>query len=125
MDKCANIYRLGVKELRILFRDPVLIALIVWTFSGGIYSIATSTSMELHNAPIAAVDEDQSQLSGRIIGAFYGPYFKKPELISGMRLIPAWMGENLPLSSISPPILSEICWRAAIRLFRSTSMQPW
>ncbi len=82
MDKCANIYRLGVKELRILLRDPVLIILIVWTFSGGIYSIATTTSMELHNAPIAVTDEDQSQLSGRIVNAFYGPYFKTPELIS-------------------------------------------
>ena len=43
MDKCANIYRLGVKELRILLRDPVLILLIIWAFSGGIYSVATTT----------------------------------------------------------------------------------
>ena len=103
MDKCANIYRLGVKELRILFRDPVLIALIVWTFSGGIYSIATSTSMELHNAPIAAVDEDQSQLSGRIIGAFYGPYFKKPKLISRDAVDPGMDGGKYTFVLDIPP----------------------
>ena len=93
MDKCAtfpeskgpkwlNIYHLGVKELRILFHDPVLLIIIIWTFSGGVYSVATTASMELHNAPIAVIDEDQSQLSMRIINAFYGPYFQKPEPIA-------------------------------------------
>jgi len=82
MKRLANIYRLGVKELRSLYRDPVLLFFIIWVFSGGIYTVATATSQELHNAPIAVVDEDRSQLSTRIIHAFYGPYFKKPELIS-------------------------------------------
>lgn len=80
--KWLNIYHLGVKELRILFRDPVLLIIIIWTFSGGVYSVATTASMELHNAPIAVIDEDQSQLSMRIINAFYGPYFQKPEPIA-------------------------------------------
>ena len=39
-------------------------------------------SEELHNAPIAFVDENHSQLSRRIINAFYGPHFKTPEIIS-------------------------------------------
>jgi len=82
MKRLANIYRLGVKELRSLYRDPVLLFFIIWVFSGGIYTVATATSQELHNAPIAVVDEDRSQLSTRIIHAFYGPYFKTPELIS-------------------------------------------
>lgn len=82
MDKLINIFNLGVKELRILARDPVLILLIVWAFSGGIYSIATSTSRELNNAAIAVVDEDRTQLSKSIIGAFYGPYFNTPVLIA-------------------------------------------
>lgn len=92
MDKCdtftelkkkkwLNIYHLGVKELRILFHDPVLLIIIIWSFSGGVYSVATTASMELHNAPIAVIDADQSQLSTRIINAFYGPYFQNPEPI--------------------------------------------
>lgn len=81
MRHLTNIYRLGIKELRSLWHDKIMILLIVWAFSGGIYSVATGTSQELHNAPIAIVDEDRSPLSDRIASAFYGPYFKAPELI--------------------------------------------
>ena len=81
MKRLANIYYLGIKELRSLGRDPVLVLLIVWAFSFGVYSVATGESRELRNAPIAIVDEDRSALSKRIINAFYGPYFKTPEEI--------------------------------------------
>ena len=60
----------------------MLLFFVIWVFSGGIYSVATGTSLELHNAPIAIVDEDRSPLSERIINAFYGPYFKTPERIT-------------------------------------------
>ena len=36
----------------------------------------------LHKAPIAIVDEDRSQLSMRIIDAFYPPHFMPPVLIT-------------------------------------------
>ncbi|MGE4554259.1 MAG: ABC transporter permease, partial [Desulfovibrionaceae bacterium] len=77
-----NIYRLGVKELYSLWRDKIMLVLIVWVFTGGIYSVSKATSQELHNAPIAVVDEDRSQLSARIAQAFYQPYFKPPVLVS-------------------------------------------
>ena len=82
MRRLANIYRLGIKELRSLMHDRILSILILWAFTGGIYSATTATSQELHNAPIAVVDENQSKLSGRIVSAFYGPYFKPPVMIS-------------------------------------------
>ncbi|MBS0171039.1 MAG: ABC transporter permease [Nitrospira sp.] len=82
MEHLANIFQLGIKELRSLGHDKILLFLIVWSFSGGIYAGATAASRELHNAPIAVVDEDRSPLSARIISAFYGPYFKPPRLIS-------------------------------------------
>ena len=77
----ANIYRLGIKELRSLFSDPVLMAVIVWAFSIGIYIAATATSQELHNASIAIVDMDRSPASQRIGQAFYPPYFLTPRQI--------------------------------------------
>lgn len=89
MRQLGNIYRLGIKELRSLWYDKVLLILIIWVFSGGIYSVATGTSLELHNAPIAIVDEDRSALSKRIINAFYAPYFKTPELINVEAIDPA------------------------------------
>ena len=89
MRQLGNIYRLGIKELRSLWYDKVLLILIIWVFSGGIYSVATGTSLELHNAPIAIVDEDRSALSQRIVNAFYAPYFKTPELIDVEAIDPA------------------------------------
>ena len=76
--RTTNILHLGVKELRSLARDPVMLALIVWGFSGAIYAAATVKPDTLSKAPIGIVDEDQSPLSLRISSAFYLPYFTKP-----------------------------------------------
>ncbi len=78
----SNIYRLGLKELKSLLADKTLLVLICWAFSGAIYTAATATSQELHNAPVAVVDEDQSPLSRRIVDAFYKPYFNLPRQIT-------------------------------------------
>ncbi|WP_027015687.1 ABC transporter permease [Comamonas composti] len=77
----ANIYRLGVKELWSLWRDPVLLLLIVYVFTVSIYTAATAMPETLHNAPIAIVDEDGSPLSQRIGSAFYPPQFTHPAMI--------------------------------------------
>lgn len=78
----SNIWRLGQKELWSLWRDPVMLLLIFYSFSLNIYVAATSMPETLHKAPIAIVDEDQSPLSGRIRSAFYLPYFLPPVQIS-------------------------------------------
>jgi ABC-2 type transport system permease protein len=74
----AAIAQLGIKELRSVWHDKVLLLFMLWAFSFGIYSAALAASRELHNAPIAVVDEDRSPLSHRITAAFYGPYFLPP-----------------------------------------------
>lgn len=82
MKSLDHIVRLGVKELRSLWADKVLLIFLLVAFSVLVYSGAKGTSRELHNAPIAVVDQDRSPLSERIVGAFYGPYFKTPEMIA-------------------------------------------
>jgi ABC-2 type transport system permease protein len=82
MSRTRNIYRLGTKELWSLARDPILLGLIVYTFSFSIYISATAKPETLHNAPIAIVDEDDSPLSASIISAFYPPRFKRPRIIA-------------------------------------------
>ncbi|AGH51158.1 MULTISPECIES: ABC transporter permease [Sphingomonas] len=84
----ANIFRLGVKELRSLWRDPMMLALIAWAFSFSIYVAATAMPETLHKAPIAIVDEDQSPLSQRIVAAFYPPHFTQPFIISQNEIDP-------------------------------------
>ncbi|MDD2458451.1 MAG: ABC transporter permease [Eubacteriales bacterium] len=78
----ANIYRLGIKELWSLVRDPMMMVLIVYTFTVSIYVAATAMPESLHNAPVAIVDEDGSPLSARLISSFYPPHFKTPIMIS-------------------------------------------
>jgi len=80
--RLANILHLGIKELRSLVRDPMMLVLIVYAFSFSIYTAATAMPETLHKAPIAIVDEDRSQLSTRIVDAFYPPYFTTPVLIT-------------------------------------------
>lgn len=77
-----NIYNLGVKELRSLLGDKAMLALIVFAFTVSVYSSATVMPGSLHLAPIAVADMDKSQLSSRIINAFYRPWFLEPELIT-------------------------------------------
>jgi len=78
----SNIYRLGVKELWSLLRDPTMLGLIGYTFTVSIYVAATAMPESLHNAPIAIVDEDGSPLSERIASSFFPPRFNQPAMIS-------------------------------------------
>ena len=72
---------LGVKELRSLRSDPVLLLLILYAFSFAVYSAAEDASIDVSNASIAIVDEDRSGLSRRLRAAFKEPYFQSPDLI--------------------------------------------
>ena len=79
--RLQNIFRLGIKELRSLRHDTVLLLLVFYAFTYAIYSAATGTSSELRNASIAVVDEDRSLLSRRLTGALLKPYFREPQEI--------------------------------------------
>lgn len=82
MRRASNIYRLGVKELWSLIRDPMMLVLIAYSFTAAIYIAATAMPETLHNTPVAIVDEDRSPLSERIVSAFYPPHFRAPIMVS-------------------------------------------
>lgn len=82
----SNVLQLGIKELRGLLRDPVMLVLIVFSFTVSVYTSATSLPETLNRATIAIVDEDQSPLSGRITTSFYAPYFIKPAMIDAAEM---------------------------------------
>ena len=81
MRKAENIFWLGIKELRSFLHDFVLLGLVIYSFSLAVVMQARSNSQELHNASIAFVDEDNSELSRRIAHAFLPPYFQLPQQI--------------------------------------------
>lgn len=84
----ANVWRLGVKELWSLWRDPMMLVLIAYTFTVGVYTAGTAMPETLHMAPIAIVDEDDSALSARIRAAFYPPHFTAPARIVSAAIDP-------------------------------------
>ena len=89
MRRAANIYWLGLKELRSFLQDYVLLGLVIYAFSLAVIVQARSFSQELHNASIAVVDEDHSELSRRITAAFLPPLFQRPQLIAERDIVPS------------------------------------
>ncbi len=78
MVRASHIYRLGIKELWSLWRDPMMLILIVWGFTAMIYVAASAMPETLSKVPISIVDEDDSPLSVRISAAFFPPQFVPP-----------------------------------------------
>jgi len=77
----TNIFWLGIKELKSVLSDKVLVVFVLYAFTWTIYQQATGTSNEVNNASIAFADEDNSGLSKQLFGAFYPPRFQLPQLI--------------------------------------------
>ncbi|WP_458763821.1 ABC transporter permease [Cupriavidus basilensis] len=75
---CKNVARLCGKELRSLFSDATLMALIVFAFTLAVHSVAKGIKAEVSNASVAIVDADHSELSRRLRDAIRPPYFKTP-----------------------------------------------
>jgi ABC-2 type transport system permease protein len=88
MRALANIFWLGTKELRSLLNDFVLLGLVIYAFSLAIIAQAQSGLQEVHNASIAIVEEDHSELSRRIAHAFLPPYFQTPQPIAERDIVP-------------------------------------
>jgi ABC-2 type transport system permease protein len=77
-----NVGRLAMKELRSLFGDVPLMALIIFAFTVAIYSTAKGVKAEVANASVGIIDSDNSALSHRLRDAIRPPYFKVPRDIT-------------------------------------------
>jgi ABC-2 type transport system permease protein len=69
MESLLNILWLGLKELRSITKDFVMVFFVIYAFTASIYVTATGTSTEVNNASLAFVDEDNSALSKEVINA--------------------------------------------------------
>ena len=77
-----NIFWLGLKEIRSLLSDTVMVVFVIYAFTLAIEVQATGTSSEVNNASIAFVDEDGSTLAKELFNAFYPPRFQYPDIIA-------------------------------------------
>jgi len=87
--RLSNVYRLGLKELHSLRYDPVLIILIAYAFTIGVYSPARWVRLELDNASVAIVDEDGSTFSRQLADALREPFFQPPASLEIEQIDPA------------------------------------
>lgn len=81
-----NILRLVVKELRSLRADPIMLVLVAYTFSIAVYTVATGVKLEARDLTIGIVDEDQSEFSRSLLGAFGPPLFKVSKRIAASEI---------------------------------------
>ena len=84
----ANIYRLTIKEMRSIRSDPIMLALIAYSFTFAIYAAATGASTEATNLSVGIVDEDRSDLSRRIADGLTPPTFKPAVEIAATEIDP-------------------------------------
>lgn len=82
----ANIWQLVIKELRSIRADPVMLILLVYSFSIAVYTVATGASTEAKNLSVGIVDEDRSDLSRQIRNALNPPLFKSAIPISAREI---------------------------------------
>jgi ABC-2 type transport system permease protein len=105
--RVANIVNLGVKELRGLARDPIMLGLVVFAFTVVVYATAKALPDNLHKAPIAIVDQNQSPLSQRIADAFLMPYFQRPEIVDTAQMDAGMDAGRYTFGVIIPPELQD------------------
>jgi len=103
MNGATNVLHLGIKELRSLLRDRILLTLVVYAFTLNLYVIGHSVIETLNNAPIAIVDEDRSPLSGRIADSFLPPHFMRPAAIDLADVDPGLDSARFTFALIVPP----------------------
>jgi len=82
MGKLWHIFQLGLKEMLSLARDPVLLFLIAYSFTFSVYTPSKSAVMDVVNASIATVDEDNSDAARAVHDAMLPPQFLPPKNIA-------------------------------------------
>jgi ABC-2 type transport system permease protein len=98
-----NIFYLGLKEIRSLLSDKVMVIFVIYAFTLAIQVQATGTSSEVNNASIAFVDEDQSAISKELFNAFYPPRFQFPEYIAADQMQAAMDEGRFMFAVVIPP----------------------
>jgi ABC-2 type transport system permease protein len=99
----TNIYRLIIKELRSFRSDPIMLALVAYSFSIAIYAAATGASTEATNLTVGILDEDRSDLSRRITDGLTPPTFKRTIELTAAEVDPAMNSQRVLFAIEIPP----------------------
>jgi ABC-2 type transport system permease protein len=109
VDHVTNIYHLVIKELRSIRADPVMLVLVIYSFSLSVNTVATGAVTEATNLSVGIVDEDGSDLSRRIAEGLKRPTFQPPVHITASDIDPMMdQGKLLFVVEIPPNFESDI-----------------
>ena len=109
VDHVANIYHLVIKELRSIRADPVMLVLLIYSFSISVNTVATGAVTEATNLSVGIVDEDGSDLSRRIAEGLRRPTFQPPVQITASDIDPMMdQGKLLFVVEIPPNFESDV-----------------
>ena len=109
VDHVTNIYHLVIKELRSIRADPVMLVLLIYSFSISVNTVATGAVTEATNLSVGIVDEDGSDLSRRIAEGLRRPTFQPPVHITASDIDPMMdQGKLLFVVEIPPNFESDI-----------------
>ncbi len=78
MRRASNIFWLVIKEFRTLWREAVLLLLVIYSFGPGMYIESSGAGDMLHKASVTFVDEDRSALSRALQNALLMPRYLPP-----------------------------------------------
>ena len=118
IDHVVNIAHLVVKELRSIRADPVMLLLVVYSFSISVNTVATGAVTDATNLSVGIVDEDGSDLSRQIAEGLRAPTFQPPAHITASDMDPMMdQGKLLFVVEIPPN------FEADVRAQRKTGIQ--
>lgn len=80
MRRISNIFWLSIKEFRTLWRDAILLLLVVYSFGPGMYISSSGGGEMLSKASVTFVDEDRSRLSRALQTALIPPRYLPPQM---------------------------------------------
>ena len=92
------------KEFSQLFRDRPILFILVWAFTGAVYTGGHGISTEIHDYPIAVLDLARGPASRELVARFRSPYFKIVDHVrSDAELVAMLDGGKASLAVVIPP----------------------
>lgn len=79
MRRLSNIFWLVIKEFRTLWREAILLLLVIYSFGPGMYMESSGAGEALNKAAVTFVDEDRSSLSRALQNALFPPRYLPPQ----------------------------------------------
>lgn len=99
-----RLFTLIKKETLHLIRDKALIFILLWAFTGAVYTAGAGFTMEVKNFPTVIYDMSKTSESRELISRFQKPYFKIISYIESDRELLQWLDSGkASMAVVIPP----------------------